>query len=62
MTLDLIKAVLDEKMFDIQCNISHQCDCHRQITYFTGRGIGRGAKREVARQVPVCQEGFVCRP
>ena len=21
-----------------------------------------GAKREIAKQVPVCQEGFMCRP
>jgi hypothetical protein len=32
----LIKAVLDENMFYIQCNISHQCDCPRQLTYIIG--------------------------
>jgi hypothetical protein len=32
----LIKAILDENMFCIWCNISHQCGCPRQLTYSIG--------------------------
>jgi hypothetical protein len=35
-THNLIKAILDENMFCIQCSISHQCGCLRQLTYSIG--------------------------
>ena len=45
------KSILDENMFYNECNISHQCDCPRQLTYFIEfqKRKGRGAKRNRER-------------